>query len=192
MFLHTNNELSEWEIKKTIPFTILSKRIKSLGINLIKEVKDLYTENYKIPMREIEEDANKGKEIQYKISWVTSMGFLIVDSSAIFHYHSSVFFLTYSFAWISYFHRALCKTSLVAQMVKRLSTMWETWVQALGWEDPLEKEMAIHSSTIAWKIPWTEEPRRLQSMGSQRVRHDWATSLLHFKKWCVCMPFLIF
>ena len=64
------------------------------------------------------------------------------------------------------------QTSLVAQRVKRLSTMWETWVQALGWEDPLEKEMAIHSSTIAWKIPRTEEPGRLQSMGSQRVRHD--------------------
>ena len=57
-------------------------------------------------------------------------------------------------------------------MVKRLSTMRETQVQALGWEDPLEKEMAIHSSTIAWKIPWTEEPARLQSMGSQRVGHD--------------------
>ena len=63
-------------------------------------------------------------------------------------------------------------TSLVAQMVKRLSTSWETWVRSLGWEDPLEKEMAIHSSTIAWKIPWTEEPGRLQSMGSQRVGHD--------------------
>ena len=71
-------------------------------------------------------------------------------------------------------------SSLVAQTVKRLSTMRETQVWALGWEDPLEKEMAIHSSTIAWKIPWTEEPGRLQSMGSQRVRHDWATSLFHF------------
>ena len=57
-------------------------------------------------------------------------------------------------------------------MVKRLSTMWETWVRALDWEDPLEKEMAIHSSIIAWKIPWTEEPGRLQSMRSQRVGHD--------------------
>ena len=56
--------------------------------------------------------------------------------------------------------------------------MRETRVQSLGWEDPLEKEMATHSSTLAWKIPWTEEPGRLQSMGSQRVRHDWATSLL--------------
>ena len=59
-----------------------------------------------------------------------------------------------------------------SQMVKHLSAMQETWVRTLGWEDPLEKEMAIHSSTIAWKIPWTEEPGRLQSMGSQRVRHD--------------------
>ena len=57
-------------------------------------------------------------------------------------------------------------------MVKRLFTMRETWVQSLGQEDLLEKEMAIHSSAIAWKIPWTEEPDRLQSMGSQRVGHD--------------------
>ena len=57
--------------------------------------------------------------------------------------------------------------SLVAQMVTHLSTMWETWVQSLGREDPLEKEMAIHSITIAWKIPWTEKPGRLQSMGLQ-------------------------
>ena len=63
-------------------------------------------------------------------------------------------------------------TSLVAQMVKRLSTMRETRIRSLGQEDPLEKEIAIHSSTIAWKIPWTEEPGRLQSMGSQRVGHD--------------------
>ena len=68
-------------------------------------------------------------------------------------------------------------TSLVAQTVKRLSPMRETRVQVLGWEDALEKEMAIHCSTIAWKIPWTEEPGRLQSMRSQRVGHDWATSL---------------
>ena len=64
-------------------------------------------------------------------------------------------------------HFRLFGTSLVAQTVK--STMRETWIRALGWEDPLEKEMAIHSSTIAWKIPWTEEPGRLQPMGSQRV-----------------------
>ena len=62
--------------------------------------------------------------------------------------------------------------SLVAQMVKHLPAVRETWVQSLGWEDPLEKEMATHSSTLAWKIPWTEEPGGLQSMGSQRVRHN--------------------
>ena len=63
-------------------------------------------------------------------------------------------------------------TSLVAQMVKHLLAMQDTRLRSLSWEDPLEKEMAIHSSTLAWKIPWTEEPGRLQSMGSQRVGHD--------------------
>ena len=57
-------------------------------------------------------------------------------------------------------------------MVKRLPTMQETWVQALGWEDPLEKEMATHSSILAWKIPWTEEPGGLQSMGSLKIGQD--------------------
>ena len=60
--------------------------------------------------------------------------------------------------------------SLVAQRVKHLPAMRETWVQSLGQEDPLEKEIAVHSSTLAWKIPWMEEPGK--SMGSQRVRHD--------------------
>ena len=60
----------------------------------------------------------------------------------------------------------------MAQMVKRLSTMWETGVRSLGREDPLKKEMATHSSTIEWKIPWMEESGRLQSMESQRVGHD--------------------
>ena len=63
-------------------------------------------------------------------------------------------------------------TSVVAQMVKPLPTMWETWVQSLGWEDPLKKEMATHSCNLAWKIPWMEEFGMLQSMGSQRVGHD--------------------
>ena len=62
--------------------------------------------------------------------------------------------------------------SLVAQRLKRLPLIRETWVRSLGREDPLEKEMATHSSILAWKIPWTEEPGGLQSMGSQRVRHD--------------------
>ena len=57
-------------------------------------------------------------------------------------------------------------------MVKRLPAVWETQVRSLGWEDPLEKEMATHSSTLVWKIPWTEDPGRLQSIVSQRVGHD--------------------
>ena len=80
------------------------------------------------------------------------------------------------------------KTCLVVQMVKRLPTMRETRVRSLGWEDALEKEMATHSSTLDWKIPWTEEPGRLQSMGSQRVRHHWVTSgsfFLSLETWTI-------
>ena len=71
----------------------------------------------------------------------------------------------------------LLRTSLVAQMSKNLLAMQETWVQSLGWEDPLEEGMATHSSILAWRIPWTEDPGGLQSMGlqsvgSQRVGHD--------------------
>ena len=62
--------------------------------------------------------------------------------------------------------------SLVAQSVTSLPAMWEIWVQSLGWEEPLEKGMATHSSVLAWRIPWTEEPGGLQSMGSPRVGHD--------------------
>ena len=69
--------------------------------------------------------------------------------------------------------------SLVVQRLKRLPAMRETWVRSLGWEAPLEKEIATHSSILAWRIPWMEEPGGLQSTGSQRVGHDWATSL-HF------------
>ena len=77
-------------------------------------------------------------------------------------------------------------TSLVAQMAKHLLTMQETWVQSLGQEDLLEKEMAPHSSILAWRIPWTEEPGRVQSVGSQRVGHNWATSLsLSYSIWII-------
>ena len=62
--------------------------------------------------------------------------------------------------------------SLVAQMVKRLPAVRETWARSLGWEDPLEREMATYSSTLAWKVPWTEEPGSLPSVGLQRVGHD--------------------
>ena len=64
------------------------------------------------------------------------------------------------------------RVSLMAQMVKNLPTLREAWVRSLGWEDPLEKRMATHSSILAWRIPWTEEPGGLQSMGSQRVGHN--------------------
>ena len=60
----------------------------------------------------------------------------------------------------------------MAQTVKSLPAMWEDWVRSLGREEPLEKEMATHSGVLAWRVPWTEEPGGLQSMGSQRVRHD--------------------
>ena len=80
----------------------------------------------------------------------------------------------YHYFWNDLFtdHRIYERTSLVAQMVKCLSTMRETWVRSLGQEDPLDKDMAIHSSTIAWKIPYTEEPGRLQSVGLQRIGPD--------------------
>ena len=70
-----------------------------------------------------------------------------------------------------------CWASLVAHRLKHLPALWETRVWSLGQEDPLEKEMATHSSILVWRIPWREEPGGPQSMGSQSVRHDWATSL---------------
>ena len=81
----------------------------------------------------------------------------------------------------------------MTQMVKRLPTMQETWVQSLGQEDVLEKKMVTYSSILAWKIPWTEEPGKLQSMGSQRVGHGGATSFslslsfTHTYMLCVCV-----
>ena len=73
--------------------------------------------------------------------------------------------------------------SLVAQMVRSRPAMQETWVRSLDWEDPLEKETATHSSIPAWEIPRTEEPGRLQSMGLQRVRHDWGTNSCIGSSW---------
>ena len=73
----------------------------------------------------------------------------------------------------------------MAQRVKHLPTMWETWVRSLGREDPLEKEMATHSSILAWEIPWTEETGKLQSMGSQRVGHDLATKPQQYVILCI-------
>ena len=96
----------------------------------------------------------------------------------------------FPFRWTNYCPIIQKRTSLVTQTVKRLPTMWETWVQSLGWEDLLEKEMANYSSILAWKIPWMEEPGRLQSMGLQRVGHDWANSLIHSYRrgnWVPCL-----
>jgi len=72
-------------------------------------------------------------------------------------------------------HNIFNLNSLVAQMIRNPSAMRETWVRSLGREDPLEEGMATHSSVLAWRIPWTEEPGGLQSMGLQRIRHDWVT-----------------
>ena len=74
----------------------------------------------------------------------------------------------------------LLTTSLVAQMVKNLPVMQETWVWSLGWEDPLEKGLATHSSILAWRIPWKEKPGGLQSMVSQRIGYDWASNTFTF------------
>ena len=95
--------------------------------------------------------------------------FSISDYSLMIHRYMIVFPVSYLF-W----------TSLVVQTVKCLPAMQKTWVRSLGRKDSLEKEMPIHSSILAWKIPWMEEPGGLQSVGSQRVRHDWATSLSFF------------
>ena len=68
--------------------------------------------------------------------------------------------------------KSILLISLVSQLVKNLPAMWETWVRSLDWEDPLEEDMATHSSILTWRIPWTEGPGGLQSMGLQRVGHD--------------------
>ena len=98
-----------------------------------------------------------------------------VLSTCVLHFHVNIFNL-------SGFPGGSDGTSLVAQMVKRLPARWKTWVQSLGQEDPLENEMATHSSTLAWKMLWTEEPGRLQPMGSLAVGHDWVTSFSHGKE----------
>ena len=90
----------------------------------------------------------------------------IIDYFPLVVHSISVTYLFYTWKFVS------LRASLVAQMLKRLPAMWETWVRSLGREDPLEKEMATHSSILAWRIPWTDEPGGLQSTGSQRVGYD--------------------
>ena len=116
-------------------------------------------------------------------SWVALQGmahsFIELDK-AVVHVISFVSFLWlwFSFCWPSDGYVA----SLVAQRLKHLPAMKKTWVRSLGQEDPLEKEMATHSSILAWRIPWMEEPVGLQSMGSKRVRHDWTTNTFTFTR----------
>ena len=82
-------------------------------------------------------------------------------------------------------------SSLVAQTVKNPPAKQDTWVRSLGWEDPLERGMATHSSILPWRVPWTEEPVRLQSIGLQRVRHDWATKHTHIHRQVHCWNYLV-
>ena len=104
-------------------------------------------------------------------NWATKLNWYVCMLVSIIYLHvSSHFVSTYVCMW----------ASPAAQRLKCLPGMQETRVQSLSWEDPLEKEMATHSSTLAWRIPWSEEPGRLQSMGLQRVGHDWVTSLFSF------------
>ena len=90
--------------------------------------------------------------------------YICVHACARAHTHTHTHI--YIYAW----------ASLMAQMVKNLPAMQETWVRFLDWKDPLEKRMVTHSGIIVWRVSWTKEPHRLQSMGLQRVGHDWATN----------------
>ena len=108
---------------------------------------------------------------------------LLFTSLEIIFFILFFFFFFYFFIYLPPLSLIWCFTvwtSLVAQRLKSRPAMRETWVQSLGQEDPLEKEMATYTSILAWRIPWMEEPGGLQSTGSQRVGHDWATSLLSF------------
>ena len=100
------------------------------------------------------------------------------DSFKLIPFSSSIYFLSLTLS------QPLLFSSLVAQTVKCLSAVQKTWVRSLGREDLPEKEIATHSSILAWKIPWMEEPGRLQSTGLQRVQHDWATALTYCFQIC--------
>ena len=104
--------------------------------------------------------------------------FSCIDKQILFHYATWEVLVLIPLLWtyLVYHFCSYVRTSLVAQTVKNLPEMQDTWVRSLGWEDPLEKEMATHSSILAWWIPWTEEPKELQSMGLQRVRHNWVAN----------------
>ena len=107
--------------------------------------------------------------ISFRMDWLDLLAVQGTLKSLLQHHSSKVPVL-----WRSAFFMV---ASLIAQRLIHLPAMRETWVWSPGWEDPLEKEKAAHSSTFAWKMPLTEKPGRLQSVGSQRVVHDWATSV---------------
>ena len=102
------------------------------------------------------------------IGQLTSVLFLLQSACSPAHNFQWFSSLPSEFSYILYYN---FWASLVAQTVKNPPVIWETWVQSPGWEDPLEEVMATHSSILAWRIPWTEEPGSLQSMESQRVGH---------------------
>ena len=125
-----------------------------------------------------EKPCGHGSVLQFKFLW-HPMPFL----------HSTL--LSYNSEIIHLISTSILGASLVAQRLKRLPAMWETGVRSLGWEDPLEKEMATHSSILAERIPWMEKPDRLQSTESGRVGHDSAASLslsFHPGKQCHLFP----
>ena len=111
--------------------------------------------------------------------------FRTINSHANLWWDEEVLSLSPTYLWTGFLliniWGLLYQASLVAQTVKWPPALWESRVGSLGQEDPLEKEMATHSSILAWRIPWAEKPGRLQSMGTHRVGHDWANSLsFHF------------
>ena len=123
-------------------------------------------------------------EDEYLFTWLRGYSCLIFCEMSCLNLLSIFYVFGGNFLTDLWSHYIFCQpgkpASLVAQMVKRLPAMWETQVWSLSWDNPLEKEMATCSSILTWKIPWTEKPGRLQSMGSQRVGHDWATSVSFF------------
>ena len=118
--------------------------------------------------------------ISFRMDWLDLLPVQGTLKSLLQHHNSKASFVLEFFYLILYWWTFKL---FVAQTVKCLPAVQETRVWSLGWEDPLEKAMATHSSTPAWTIPWTEEPGRLQSMASQRVGHDWATSVFSLSCW---------
>ena len=126
-------------------------------------------------------EVNKCKLLH--IEWINNKSFCIVwklysifcekpSWKGIFLKKESVGIYIYIYTYIHTYIHTYTWASLVAQTEKNLPAMSQSWVHSLGWEDPLEEGMTTHSSILAWRIPWTEDPGRLHSMGSQRVRHD--------------------